>query len=52
MENSLERNAVSFATYSIRITKKIESDSDKLGEFSFDDTDRFVYKTNTSVSVA
>ncbi|CUR51617.1 Type B DNA polymerase [Nitrosotalea devaniterrae] len=35
-ENNIERQVVAFATDSIGCTKKLDVDSDKLGEFSFD----------------
>lgn len=38
MENDIEREVVSFATDSICTTRKLDIDSDQLGEFSFDNS--------------
>ncbi len=43
MRNKLERDVVAFATDSVCVTKKLDIDSSKLGEFSFDGTGNDVY---------
>ncbi len=43
MENNIERDVVFFAIDSVCTTKKLEYNSDKLGEFSFDNTANDVY---------
>jgi len=50
MENNLERNVVSFATDSICVTKKLDIDSDKLGEFSFDDSANDVFVLQNGIN--
>ena len=43
MENNIENDVVFFATDSVCTTKKLDYNSDKLGEFSFDNTANDVY---------
>jgi hypothetical protein len=43
IENKIENEVVFFATDSVCTTKKLEYDSDKLGEFSFDNSANDVY---------
>jgi len=43
MENNIEIDVVFFAIDSVCTTKKLEYNSDKLGEFSFDNTANDVY---------
>lgn len=50
MENNLERDVVSFATDSICVTKKLDINSDKLGEFSFDDSANDVFVLQNGIN--
>lgn len=50
MGNNLERDVVSFATDSICVTKKLDIDSDKLGEFSFDDSANDVFVLQNGIN--
>lgn len=50
IENNLERNVVSFATDSICVTKKLDIDSDKLGEFSLDDSANDVFVLQNGIN--
>lgn len=43
IENNIEKDVVAFATDSVCSTKKLDIDSDKLGEFSFEKSDDDVF---------